>query len=126
MRVAGLVAGASTTCLRNEAESMARIFSVLALFTILPTPAAAQDMPLSQILLDGEGWKKVEKPGAKPPRAALAPALPGYRAFAVATYTADHRTIFAAAPGDRFLWAMSTDAPQKAAPYAPLRVKRGA
>jgi hypothetical protein len=44
---------------------MARIFAVLALFTILPTPAAAQDMPLSQILLDGEGWKKVEDKAEK-------------------------------------------------------------
>ena len=41
---------------------MARNFFVLALFTGIPTAAAAQDMPLSQILIDGEGWTKVENP----------------------------------------------------------------
>lgn len=45
---------------------MARILSVLALFLFIPTSAAAQDMPLSQILIDSEGWKKVEGKSEKP------------------------------------------------------------
>jgi enterochelin esterase family protein len=32
------------------------------LLLILTVPVAAQDMPLSQILIDGEGWKPVEGP----------------------------------------------------------------
>jgi enterochelin esterase family protein len=38
-----------------------RCFSFL-LLVLITTPAAAQDMPLSQILIDGEGWKSVTGP----------------------------------------------------------------
>jgi hypothetical protein len=40
---------------------MARFLSAVALVLTAPFPALAQDMPLSQILIDGEGWKKGEK-----------------------------------------------------------------
>lgn len=38
---------------------MRRLLSIAFLF-LVAAPAAAQDMPLSQILIDGEGWIKVE------------------------------------------------------------------
>jgi hypothetical protein len=43
---------------------MIRNLSILALLSSLAPTAAAQDMPLSQILLTGEGWRKSE--GAPP------------------------------------------------------------
>lgn len=102
---------------------MARIISVLALFTVFPTTAVAQDMPLSQILLDGEGWKKVAKPGAKPKPL-------GAGAVWVTVETRD---------GTAFVWfphfpqAFIAAHPVRAdgrpvslpIPYAPLRTKRG-
>jgi hypothetical protein len=103
---------------------MWRILAVFVLFSVLTEPAAAQDMPLSQILIDGEGWKKVEKPGAKPEPTGLA-AL-----FTHVMPSADGGTVFicesarvsfvGAAPfvGDTaYLGAVR--------PYAPLRTKRG-
>ena len=102
---------------------MARIFSVLALFSFAIAPAVAQDMPLSQILIDGEGWKKVGAPGDKPQT------LPVTRTPTVATYSPDRGTIFVVVPGERFLWAAATH-PNGAPvalpkPYAPLRLPRG-
>jgi hypothetical protein len=97
-------------------------FSLAIALALAPYSSAfAQDMPLSQILIDGEGWKKVKNPGDKP-----AP-----KPFA-ATHSADRATMYIALPGDPFLWA--GQAPLKepvmgstalpAHPYAPLRTRR--
>ena len=107
---------------------MARIFFVLALFTILPTAARAQDMPLSQILIDGEGWKKVE--GGKRPEI-----MPGIRAGTrdavgnrPACYLETAGTLYAGTADGRALIAFALDKdrnPHHPAPYAPLCLKRG-
>lgn len=52
----------------------------LGLLALIVAPAAAQDMPLSQILIDGEGWRAVEKTTApKFPLAAEATSRKGQR-----------------------------------------------
>lgn len=48
---------------------MTRIFSAFAMILFLSPLASGQDMPLSQILIDGEGWKKSS---GKPPAFAFA------------------------------------------------------
>jgi hypothetical protein len=98
---------------------MTRIFSVLALFFVFPTASAAQDMPLSQILIDGEGWKKVDALGAKPKPDGFA-----------RMYSADGGTMFSAMSGSSYLWAAPVveggSVNFRGAPYAPLRTRRGA
>ena len=49
---------------------MNRFFIAGVLALAASSPAFAQDMPLSQILIDGEGWKKVEGPKPKGPEIA--------------------------------------------------------
>jgi hypothetical protein len=97
---------------------MARIFSVLALFTVIPTTAAAQDMPLSQILIDGQGWKKVDAPGAKPRTG------PPHT-----TPSADGGTAFVGSANQQFLLACPLVEGYvhftRGAPYAELRTRRG-
>ena len=110
---------------------MARFLLTLALLLAASSSAIAQDMPLSQILLDGEGWKKAGAPG-KPLRT---------RATPLTTYSADGGTVFIANAGEPFAGAglRTTGAPfllaapadlkgkpiWKGVPYAPLRTKRG-
>ena len=90
------------------------IASVLALAA--SSPALAQDMPLSQILISGEGWQKVNAPSAHLNRDRT-------------TLSADRATVFIAVAGERFLWAAPATAEGKpataGAPYAPLRLARG-
>jgi hypothetical protein len=88
----------------------------LALVTALlaVATAAAQDMPLSQVLIDGEGWKKVEESGGRGP------------GEMVATHSPDGSTVFRWSPeSGRFLAAKQAGTTQPFAPYAPLRTRRG-
>lgn len=105
---------------------MARIFAALALFSVASSPALAQDMPLSHILLDGEGWKKVANPGAKP---GAKPAPGTGIEFVPTALSPDRGTMFLFIPEERFLFAAPvrgdgglTVAPQR---YARLRTRRG-
>lgn len=108
---------------------MARIFSVLALFCLALTPARAQDMPLSDILIDGEGWKKVD--GGKRPADARGivagtEVVVGDRP---ACYVTNRGTLYAGRADGRALVAFTLDkagAPGHPEAYAPLRLKRGA
>ncbi len=84
------------------------------------SPSFAQDMPLSQILIDGEGWKKVDVPNAKPKRS------PGR----VMTFSPDGGTMFEQAVlNEPFLRATPVveggDVNFRATRYAPLRTRRG-
>ena len=45
---------------------MTRVLTFFPLFFFAASPALAQDMPLSQILIDGQGWKKGEANATKP------------------------------------------------------------
>jgi sugar lactone lactonase YvrE len=107
------------------------LFAVLVPVALAPA-ATAQDMPLSQILLDGEGWKKAGGSAEKPP-----PPLPeelagtrdgdGRRATALHA-TADGGTLYAGYADGRAVWAFRVGADRKpaaGAPYCPLRLKRG-
>lgn len=98
---------------------MNRCLFALALALVASSPARAQDMPLSQILIDGEGWKKVEGNAEKPKPEA------GKRI----TYSPDQSTMFQALPIPvRYLRAGSRNAEGgygPFAPYAPLRTRRG-
>jgi sugar lactone lactonase YvrE len=93
-----------------------RFLLALGLAWIASAPALAQDMPLSQILIDGEGWKKVESPV---PRVVNAQAL---------THSPDGSAIFRWTPASgRFVEARQTKAndAQPYVAYCPLRLKRG-
>jgi hypothetical protein len=93
---------------------MNRCLFALALALVASAPAAAQDMPLSQILIAGEGWKKVDEGGGRGP------------GFMVATRSPDGSTVFRWVPeSGRFLEAQQTGTTQPFAPYAPLRTRRG-
>jgi sugar lactone lactonase YvrE len=95
---------------------MRRCLFALLLTLAVSAPAAAQDMPLSQILINGEGWKKAEAPS---PRVVSAP---------VVAQSPDGGTAFRWIPASgRFIEARQTGAPesQPFIPYAPLRTRRG-
>ena len=97
---------------------MTRIPTAAALLLVTASTGLAQDMPLSQILIPGEGWKKVAAPGPKPSGPAKRSA-----------HSPDGQTMFFAAPVPRrFIDAAPRQAdggygPFK--PYAPLRTRRG-
>jgi sugar lactone lactonase YvrE len=84
----------------------------LLLIISLAPAAHAQDMPLSQILIEGEGWTKStgSRPEAKPPT----------------TLSPDGSTAFRWVSGG-FVEARQTKARESVpfAPYCPLRVKKG-
>lgn len=82
------------------------------------SPASAQDMPLSQILIDGEGWKKVEGKVDMPKQ-------PGR----VMAYSPEGSTVFEQWVRDEpFLRAapvVEGGGGPTPARYAPLRTRRG-
>lgn len=134
---------------------MTRLAFAAAALCLVAAPAAAQDMPLSQILLDGEGWKKAEGDPAKPKDGPLTrfgidngkrratvqvggrdlilveSAEPG--AFTDAAPHAvilsnDGGTAFVGYPGRRAVWAFRVEADGRLTggePYCPLRLPRG-
>jgi enterochelin esterase family protein len=85
-------------------------------------------MPLSQILIDGEGWKKVEKAGEKPRGIDFEP-MPGVLLARETTHSPDGATLFLAVPDQRFLFAAPLrrdgNVASPAVSYAPLRTRRG-
>jgi hypothetical protein len=97
---------------------------------LAPSMAQAQDMPLSQILIDGEGWKKVDSPGQKPARSPIAGLVSGKNVVVHKTYSPDRSTVFYFPSGSRFLWAAQADTERNratpGAPYATLRLDAGA
>jgi sugar lactone lactonase YvrE len=95
---------------------MMRKLLALTLLVCLASVAKSQDMPLSQILIDGEGWKKVEKPQPPP---ASAP---------VVAKSHDGNTTFRwLSASGRFIEARPVGAANSApySPYCPLRLRRG-
>jgi hypothetical protein len=96
---------------------MTRSLLALPVLLLLGPAAVAQDMPLSQILIDGEGWKKADPSGSHPSAAAR-----------LSTTSPDGSTVFTWSPGERFLHAAQAQPggePVARAPYAPLRLARG-
>lgn len=91
---------------------------VALLLALAPSAGRAQDMPLSQILIEGEGWQQVPNPGAPPEP-------PGR----VRTLSADGGTVFeATVAGEPFLRAaplVEGGGGPVPARYAPLRTRRG-
>jgi hypothetical protein len=109
---------------------MARNLTALALFFGFAADAGAQDMPLSQILIDGEVWQKVAKPGTKPPQ--LFPGLiagtQGPSGERPTCYLNAGGTLYVGYSTGRALTAFTLGAdrvPKNPAPYAPLRARRG-
>src|SRR5262245_5672491 len=98
---------------------MKRFLLAVAAALLVSSTALGQDMPLSQILIDGEGWKKVENPGARPEPS------PAERI----AYSPDRSTMFVALPiSAAFLQAAPKQADGGYGPfssYAPLRTRRG-
>ena len=93
---------------------MTRFLFALVLTLVASASGLAQDMPLSQILIDGEGWKKVEKAGgtvrvSMPPHSAHSP---------------DRTTLYRwQAKSGAFIEARQNATQQPYAPYCPLRTK---
>jgi hypothetical protein len=103
----------------------------LAVLSSASSAAPAQDMPLSQILIDGEGWRKVETPGAKPKPPGLEPLMAsGAYVLTYLAYSPDRSTAFYLSEGAGFIVAAQVAADGKPVPpgvrHAPLRLKRGA
>jgi sugar lactone lactonase YvrE len=95
---------------------MTRFLFAILLTLVASAPALAQDMPLSQILIDGEGWKKVENSGRE---VAIAPFL---------AHSPDGSTTFRwQSTSGQFIEARQTGASdaQRYVAYCPLRQKRG-
>lgn len=92
---------------------MTRFTAAIVAVVLFAPAAAAQDMPLSQILIDGEGWVKLDGPWNHIARAEVAVA------------TADRTTEYSWQPGELFLHAKQLPKGVRA-PYAPLRVTPGA
>lgn len=109
---------------------MTRFLLAPALLLSAALPALAQDMPLSQILIDGEGWKKVEN-APRPKGLGYSNTATASKAWVTASvHSADGMTKYFAVRDKKYLWAeqVSKDGPLAvvpAAPYAPLRTKRG-
>lgn len=106
-----------------------RRFLIAIVLALAPfSSALAQDMPLSQILIDGEGWKKVENSlRARFWGRFLQPVDPTVLLWH--KYTADFSTEYASPLSSRALVAIALDKDRKpigSAPYCPLRVKPGA
>ncbi len=89
--------------------------------------AAAQDMALSQILIEGEGWKALPRNSTVLPPAEPAD-VPGLEQPLCAAKSPDGGTLFVGSTGGKYIWAFrsgkdgSRDAGQ---PYCSLRVPRG-
>jgi hypothetical protein len=95
--------------------------------TIALSHAKAQDMPLSQVLIEGEGWKEVPRSTAVfPPR--LAVHAPGIEHATWQVYSPLAGTWFVASSTGKYVWAFrgekdgSLTAGQ---PYCSLHVPRG-
>ncbi|MBN9523606.1 hypothetical protein J0H58_34695 [bacterium] len=88
---------------------MPRPFAAVAAALLLAPAAAAQDMPLSQILIDGEGWVRRDGPWNHP--SAVTPTVT----------SPDHSTEFSWQSGEAFLHARQLPNGPRS-PYAPLRV----
>ncbi|WP_439627181.1 hypothetical protein [Gemmata sp.] len=106
---------------------MTRSLTVVALFAFAPA-TRAQDMPLAQILIPGEGWKKVE--GATRPKPAAPTVLGGDAApwKTAVVRSADGSTVYVGFSKGQFLHAhaLTKDgALDQGHPYAPLRLKTG-
>lgn len=96
---------------------MNRIWLTAAVILLSPIAAETQDMPLAQILIDGEGWKRVDSPGTRP-AVANKPS----------TTSPNRSTLFTWHPGERFIYAaqLRIDGGSTVrAPYAPLRLGIG-
>jgi hypothetical protein len=131
---------------------MTRALVAAALLLAFAPVARAQDMPLAQILIDGEGWKKVEGNPAKPRDQLLTrvgsdggiqrmSAVVGGREIIIAegsnltdaaphalAVTPDGNTAYVGYPSRKAVWAYRVTKEGKlidGAPYAPLRLRQG-
>src|SRR5438874_1257049 len=96
----------------------------LAAFALLlsSTTLRAQDMPLSQILIDGEGWKKVNNPGKLPqpfPEEFAGTRNAGGQRATAYHGSSDGGTLFVGYGNDRAVWAFKMDKGQTPTAGAP-------
>ena len=110
---------------------MNRLILTAAALPFLAPAAAAQDMPLSQILIDGEGWKHRDPGNAAEDRMAAAQARAlltrGHPPWMA--YSPDRSVRYHATGLDGYVWAAQADPadPKMISgglnPYCPLRMK---
>jgi enterochelin esterase family protein len=110
---------------------MTRFLLAPALLLSAALPALAQDMPLSQILIDGEGWKKVGKTTDAEQKSLemvkLSNGLAGISALAISP---DESVIYVAIEHWTHINAFQVKGPEGARfwgqnQYCPLRIQRG-
>ncbi len=98
---------------------MMRFLFALLFALAIAQPSFAQDMPLSQILIDGEGWKKADSPGTKPkaPGRVMTHSLDGWTMFEQVVLNEPFLRATPVVEGGAVNF--------RAARYAPLRTRRG-
>ncbi len=110
---------------------MMRSLITLAVLAIFPAAAQSQDMPLSQILIDGEGWKKVPA-ATRPVESGISlPGTSNSRGQNATCYsvTSDYSTLYVGYLDSTAVIAFNLDEkkqPHNAAAYCPLRLPHGA
>ncbi|MDY3556755.1 hypothetical protein R5W24_005925 [Gemmata sp. JC717] len=101
---------------------MARFLIAALLLGVAPF-ARAQDTTLSQILIDGEGWKKAEGRAVKPktvdPLEVLGAGVWDGQAPTVAVRSPDGRAVFVGFGAGLAVWAYSADGDADLATAAP-------
>jgi sugar lactone lactonase YvrE len=100
-----------------------------ALFLVLVSDRAkAQDMALSEILVDGEGWEKVDLLGMLFPIRRLRENIPGIKNPHCNSLSPDRSTLFVGSSAGNHIWAfrVGNDGTLTAGqPYCALRLPRG-
>ncbi|MCE9566084.1 MAG: hypothetical protein K8U57_29030 [Planctomycetes bacterium] len=102
------------------------LFALLSLFVFVPV-SQAQDMPLSQILIPGEGWKKVEN-ATRPKDLGVTDRDPSATPWKTCSVRSAGGTVYVGYSMGTYLLAhaVGKDGELKPGyPYAPLRSKRG-
>jgi sugar lactone lactonase YvrE len=118
-----------------------RRFAIAAALLLAAGAARAQDTPLSDILIDGEGWKAVEKSAAPALAVAVEVKVRGGQVVRAERVKSaglaepsgmvlwpDGGTLVVGDAGDKHLWAFRLDKegnPVDGEPYYPLRVRPG-
>jgi hypothetical protein len=96
-------------------------------FVLAMSRAAAQDMPLSQVLIEGEGWKETSRDTAvfRPPSAVRGT---GVEAVLCNVRSPDRGTMFVGSATGNYVWAFRVEKDgsfSAGQPYCSLRVPRG-
>src|SRR5947209_5068690 len=100
------------------------IIALIGVFAMSRAPG--QDMPLSQVLIDGEGWKKTDNIGWDLTRPQVS--APGVEKPTCKALSPDGGTMFVGSEVGKYVWAFRVEKDgtlSAGQPYCSLRVPRG-